>query len=180
MEWPEPEHGLRRAILEPGALARADQLFLEMGQSQAGGERHRQALATNKLERIILEIDMAQQSAGAIGIDERIRSVILTLQGRLNREISVADLARQAGLSESRFSHLFREDIGLSPMEYLEQARLDRARQLLLISDAPVSHIALQVGFMHPFHFSRRFKLRFKMSPTEFRRSGLQGDAKGS
>ncbi|MHB9025778.1 MAG: helix-turn-helix domain-containing protein [Armatimonadota bacterium] len=80
-------------------------------------------------------------------------------------------LAGVALLSASRFAHLFRARIGVSPMRYLQQVRIEEARRLLATTMNPINDIARRVGFSDPLHFSRVYKTVTAHSPTAYRQS---------
>ena len=90
---------------------------------------------------------------------------------------SLADLARAAGMSRSKFAKVFAETVGSPPMEFVSRARLDKARQLVLSTDLSISDIANHAGFASRSHFSRSFRNAFGIDPTRMRRNGLNGDA---
>ena len=65
---------------------------------------------------------------------------------------------------------LFREHLGKTPHEYVDEIRLRHAEQLLLLSDGNIYEISSQCGYKTPEHFTRRFKLRYGMTPTIWRK----------
>jgi AraC-like DNA-binding protein len=81
-------------------------------------------------------------------------------------KISLGKLSRQCALSPSRLSELFRESLGLSPMQYHNQLRIDKARQLLRHSDMNVTQIAEYLGFSSVHYFSRFFKTHTGLAPS--------------
>ena len=84
-------------------------------------------------------------------------------------------LAASAGLSLSRFRHLFRASQSCTPNQYARRARLIRAAVLLRQSDAPIKVVWLDLGFKSAAHFSRTFRAQFGIQPTGFRNgSGLE------
>lgn len=85
--------------------------------------------------------------------------------------LDLAALARRASVTPNHLIKLFREHIGITPVEYLWQVRLDQSVTLLRETGLSVSEIAYQTGFKNPFHFTRRFRTRFGVSPRSFRRS---------
>ncbi|OQW74811.1 MAG: AraC family transcriptional regulator [Proteobacteria bacterium ST_bin13] len=85
---------------------------------------------------------------------------------------TLGELARVAGMSRSKFAKAFAETVGSPPMEFVARTRLDRARDLLLSTELPVSSIASHVGFASRSHFSRAFRTVFGTDPTGMRRSG--------
>jgi AraC family transcriptional regulator of arabinose operon len=87
----------------------------------------------------------------------------------LREKIAIEALAEVVGLSSSRLSYLFKRQNGITPQQYFEQQRLERARQLLELTDLPVKAIAADVGFDNPFYFTLRFKRHLGESPREYR-----------
>lgn len=80
-------------------------------------------------------------------------------------------LASMTHLSRSRFSHLFTELIGYSPYHYLQRIRMDKARDMLLLSSLSISDVAENVGFSDPLYFSRIFKKYYGLSPQIYRKT---------
>ena len=85
--------------------------------------------------------------------------------------VTIAELALNAGYSVDHFSRIFQKIMGLRPQNYIIQAKIERARQLLAESDLTVGAIAEIVGFQEIFYFSRQFRQKTGQTPTEFRRS---------
>ena len=102
--------------------------------------------------------------------DDRLRHIIIQMNQNYSKNIDLDSYAAAAGLSRSRFLHLFKESTGQSPHAFLLNLRLSRAAELLLSTNDTVSQIAFAVGFSDPFYFSRLFKKHFSLSPDAFRR----------
>lgn len=100
----------------------------------------------------------------------RMEAVIGFLHGRIDSEIRVADCAEIAGLSRYAFCRFFLRTTGDTLVEYVNKMRIDRARELLVETELPVSHIALDVGYRTISYFNRVFHSLVGMTPTEFRR----------
>ena len=103
-------------------------------------------------------------------LDPRVIWAISEMRRRVSNRINMAELARRANLSRSRFTHLFRQQIGVSPSQYLHDYRLDRARLFLETTTLSVKDVMTAVGFTDPSHFSRDFRTKFGVSPREWRR----------
>ena len=84
-------------------------------------------------------------------------------------EINMNDLARQIGMSYSRFRSLFKEHTGSSPHQYLLSIRMNKARELLRHTELPVSDIAYRTGFSSPYYFARLFKTKTGRTPSDYR-----------
>ncbi|MES2952731.1 MAG: AraC family transcriptional regulator [Pseudomonadota bacterium] len=97
----------------------------------------------------------------------KIQRSIQFIRTQYHRPVGIAELASHSAMSPSHYAHTFREIAGVSPMRYLRGLRLDEARMLLLRGGLRASEVAAQVGFESPEHFTREFRRRFGVSPTE-------------
>jgi len=85
--------------------------------------------------------------------------------------VTVADMARQAGLSRGHFSERFRAAFGESPHQYLLSRRLERAANLLRTTDWSVARICTAVGLSSIGSFTTSFRRMYAATPTEYRRT---------
>ena len=85
--------------------------------------------------------------------------------------LTVRDVADAANLSESRLSHLFREQLATTVMDYLLEVRVSRAKTLLLTTGMTCTEITYETGFNEPSYFTRCFRRSVGSSPREFRKS---------
>jgi AraC-like DNA-binding protein len=88
-------------------------------------------------------------------------------------QLTVGNIAQAAHVSVRHLDRLFRKWRGMSPMQYLRDLRLRRARALLESSGLRVSEIAREVGFEDPLHFSRVFRVAMGCSPLAHRKTTL-------
>jgi transcriptional regulator GlxA family with amidase domain len=88
---------------------------------------------------------------------------------RLADSLTLADLARATGLSKQHLIYLFNRETGRPPVEYYLRLKMQRAGQLLDLTDLSVKEIAGAVGISDPYYFSRLFKRMMGCSPTEYR-----------
>lgn len=82
---------------------------------------------------------------------------------------SVSQLASLANLSEKRFISNFKNTVGLSPGQYINQLRMRKAAELIRNTDKKMSEIAGMIGYADQYAFSKAFKRTFGESPTDFR-----------
>lgn len=169
--WPALAPGIHQLSLS-GDLAAAVENDLRAVEAVLHGRgRLKKELAMNALERAILRCDAANPRNKAGGIsDERIENTVRWLNRNCQESPGIDELARRAGMSRSRFYELFIQQTGLTPVGYIEQQRLGRARHLLAYSNMTVSEIGGQLGYASPFYFSLRFKKREGRSPLDYRR----------
>lgn len=88
--------------------------------------------------------------------------------GHYQEPLTLESLAQMAGLSVSHYSRLFKKYIGYSPIDYLTHLRVDRAKELLVLSDYRLKSIAHSVGYTDEFYFSRIFKKVTGISPRDY------------
>lgn len=104
-------------------------------------------------------------------IDPRVRRVIALLEENYQRELSLEVLARSVRLSIWHLSHLFKKDVGASPLQHLRSLRMRRARVLLATTFLTVKEIMHKVGVHDQSHFAKDFKRIYGLTPTEYRSS---------
>ena len=86
-------------------------------------------------------------------------------------DLSLCDVAHYVNMSVSYFSVVFKKEEGESFSEYLTKVRLDKAKELLLLSNYRSYEIAIMVGYANATYFSTMFKKKFGVSPTDFRKA---------
>lgn len=83
-------------------------------------------------------------------------------------KITISNLASVCNMSESSFSRIFKEELLVSPMEYLINIRINKAKKLLRSKSKNITEIALECGFSSLSHFSSSFIKHEKISPREY------------
>jgi AraC family transcriptional regulator of arabinose operon len=132
--------------------------------------RQRELFAMNALEEVLLWCGTQNPSTEQGRIDPRVRDCLDALCRDLAARLTLDTLAARAGLSVSRLAHLFREQVGMTPQQFQERQRLERARQMLELSGRGIGDIAADVGYENPFYFTLRFKKWTGLSPRDYRR----------
>ncbi len=87
--------------------------------------------------------------------------------------ITMDDIAESAHLSVNYFGHLFKEEVGVTPIQYLLNIRMEAARELLL-TDLNISEVARMVGINDPYYFSRVFSRANGASPLQYRKKMIK------
>ena len=101
----------------------------------------------------------------------QVQEAILFMRENLASKLAVADVASSVHISPSHLSHLFKEETGMSVMDYFTALRIDEAKRLLAMPQLTVAQVSAAVGFQDPAHFSRTFKRTEGISPTAYRQS---------
>ena len=102
-------------------------------------------------------------------MDPRVEKIEQLMRENVQREWSLLELAQAVNLSVWRLSHIFAAEVGKSPMQYLRQLRMERAKFLLDTSFLSVKEITHQVGLNDESHFVRDFKKVYGDAPTRYR-----------
>lgn len=98
-----------------------------------------------------------------------VQKVVDLIENRLCDPPTLGELALLAGLSRTYFSPLFKEVVGVRLRDYLLQARINKAKNLLSDINLTIKQIAYDVGFRDPDHFSQTFKKKTGITPTNWR-----------
>jgi transcriptional regulator GlxA family with amidase domain len=101
-------------------------------------------------------------------MDRRIERVINTMESD-PALCTPRALAASIRLSNSRFRHLFKQEVGTTPAKYIKQLRLQKAALLLTTTYDPLKTILRKVGLTSSTHFLRDFREMYGMSPGEYR-----------
>ncbi|MFE1925520.1 GlxA family transcriptional regulator [Streptomyces asoensis] len=99
--------------------------------------------------------------------------------GRLHESIQLRDMAAQEAMSVRTFTRRFREEVGISPGQWLTQQRVERARHLLESSDRSVDRIARDAGFGTAQSMRQHLQTALGVTPTAYRRTFRTGDGAG-
>jgi AraC-like DNA-binding protein len=100
---------------------------------------------------------------------ERLWTARRVIDGRYAEPLVIEDVARAAGLSLYHFIREFRRFFGCTPGRYLRERRLTRARQLLAVTDLPVTDVCFAVGFESLGSFCTLFRRSEGTTPVAFR-----------
>lgn len=184
-------------LLFPVAMARAEwrELLDERVRSVLrSGER----LQTTRLSEAAVEaLDLLERaerrSTGALGLmiwvldqfasnvpvhrtlHPAVERALCELEDNPSRDWTAARLGQTVGLDRAYLSRLFKAHVGVGPMAYLAMLRSERAASLLRGSHLNCGEVGLAVGYSDANLFSRRFRGRFGVSPSQYRRRWLAG-----
>lgn len=103
-------------------------------------------------------------------MDGRIFQLKYLLSEKLDHDWTVEEMAEIVELSVPHFQKLFKANLGVPPMAYLHDIRLEKACESLKNSFRRLKQIGIEVGITDNSHFTRDFKGKFGVTPTEYRK----------
>jgi AraC family transcriptional regulator len=168
--WPEP--GCSSVVMATRFLDAALQIW---------DEDQARAKSQIKVAAAMLRIDtdeppIQDKSIGRVVpglVPWQARKVREFIDGSLNSKIRLQDCAGKARLSASHFSRAFKATFGTTLLDYIHRRRVERAQQLMLISEQPLAQIALSCGFGDQAHYCRVFRTMVGLSPNAWRRQNM-------
>jgi AraC family transcriptional regulator len=104
----------------------------------------------------------------------RLRRVAELVHAKIEEELSLGEMAEEAGLSTAHFSQTFRKSTGKSPHQFVLNHRVERAKRMLRAADMRILDVAVACGFKTQQHFARVFRQLCGASPTEYRQEFLR------
>lgn len=105
-------------------------------------------------------------------VPEKIDKARLIIRERINSIIYPEEIAASLNMSYTWFRRMFRQYTGMAPAQYITQLKVQKAKELLSVSNRPVKEIALELGYDSIDYFSTLFKKQTGFSPGEFRNLG--------
>ena len=133
-------------------------------------EAERNALEVLQIEKARSPSDIQPRKPAFIECqDPRLKAALIIMENHVDNKLSMPKLAASVGLSRRQLERLFREKTKNSPALIYKRVRLERAKQLLTQTRAPMIEIAIETGFENASHFSRLFHQTFGQSPSKFR-----------
>jgi transcriptional regulator GlxA family with amidase domain len=131
------------------------------------------AMARRVAEHLSICSDEALKSifADVVGSTpaEKVRVAAHWLQDNCRRAVTIEDAAQVAAMSERSLLRHFRNELGMTPSDYLMNARLQVVCALLIETDLPVDKVAKRAGMTSGDHLARSFRRHMKTSPSEYR-----------
>lgn len=122
-----------------------------------------------------------RQEEGEKSVHRRIQSVLEYVQREYAGELGSGDLAKFVNMSETHFRRLFVQIVDLSPMDYVNMVRIQKACELMRKSDDSMEQVAAKVGYQTITTFNRNFKKFMGTSPYQWKRNdGGQDEARRS
>ena len=169
-----------QSIRFPDVLKAADPFYMEEAfrklvsvfnsQASCHGLETREILLhiLNRIIQQILTDEKGNKENKTYSYAEVIKNYIIL---NFSRKITTKDLAQVLGVGSNYIGKIFKKETGEKLLEYINNYRLDRAKELLMGTREPVEEIAYQVGFNDVLYFNRCMKKKYGQPPAEIRNS---------
>lgn len=132
------------------------------------------ALCVHLLQREHGQWRQSPPAPAVSGVRSELRHAVAYIQDNLSTDLSLASIAREAGLSACYLARLFTEAFGVPPHQYVIQARIERAKSLMTHGGLTPGDAARQTGFADQSHFTRHFKRLAGVTPSAFAREHIR------
>ncbi|MEM8585638.1 MAG: AraC family transcriptional regulator [Bacteroidota bacterium] len=139
------------------------------------GHPQKDLFVNMNLQELLIRIMQAESSTyhladAELKSNHRLAHVINYIRDNLHEKLSVSDLSQQAHMSESSFYRTFKNEIGATPLDFIQEERLTLASSLLRSTDKSISRISDYCGFSSLSYFAKVFKRWAGVSPSKFRK----------
>ena len=168
--WPEIYSGAMSLSFEPTLRHKIEFALAQALEVQRSAWDFREEMMQNLMEQVLLWCHTANPTSRHAGMHEGVLKAMHFISRRFAESIGIDEVARHAGMSRSHFIRLFHQETGITPRRFIEDCRISEATHLLRTRNLSAAEIAFACGFSDPARFSRVFKIRTGLSPSDLRR----------
>lgn len=157
-------------------IERAEQIVKDMLSNKKltlDGQMKRSAGMYILLSDMIAAHEVEASGDSPVGFISYAQYAARYINNHFYEKIRIQDLAKHIGISRSYLVKLMKQEIGMSPQEYLIETRMRKASDLLGRSNDPVRSVAAECGYDDALAFSKVFKSRFGLNPSEYRHAHM-------
>ena len=146
-------------------------LFKEAIHNAKRQEKHFQQLLAgivNYMLGIIFTIDENKKIKASMN-HEIVEKARQYMHQHIDKNLEIPSIAEYLNISYSSFRHTFKQYTGIAPSQYYLNLKLQRAKDMLRSTTAPIKEISYHLHFDTPEYFTKLFKLKTGMTPSQFR-----------
>ncbi|HEY0100430.1 MAG TPA: AraC family transcriptional regulator [Pyrinomonadaceae bacterium] len=164
---------VKTSINDPLVIGIGQALLAELETDAPGGRLYAESLANVLAVHLLRHYtaagggDMRRFIGGLSG--QRLRRVLAFVADNYERDLSLDDLAGEAGMSTFHFAREFKRATGTTPHQHLIKFRVEHAKALLAEGEMPLAEVGLRSGFSHQSHFTRLFRKLTGTTPQSYR-----------
>lgn len=118
---------------------------------------------------------LSQAKQVVVTQDSRVRKVIRHIHKNIEKSITINELASICFLSDDHFIRLFKQEINQTPVNYINQKKIETAQLMMVVQNSPIKDIACSLSFENISYFNKLFKRYTGQTPTEYRDSSREG-----
>jgi len=104
----------------------------------------------------------------------KFNNIIHFIKNNIAKKITIKELAEMENLNKVYFSNSFSKAIGMPPIQYITEQKLNHAMHLLVTTNKSIKEICFLLGYSSEMYFSRIFKIKTGVSPTTFKNNALK------
>ncbi len=113
--------------------------------------------------------NLLERKSSKLQTSNRIAFVIEYIKSHLSEPITIAQLSKMAYMSESNFYRVFKNELGVSPVQFINECRVEKAIDMLRVPGIQVKEVYMACGFNNLSYFVRTFKKVKEMTPSQFK-----------
>lgn len=134
-------------------------------------------LAKSKLMEIfsyyVMNINVDEIIFKNLSSIEKLSKILAYIDSHIEHNITIHELAEIAYMHPNYFIRLFKQQIGVPPIQYIARKKIEKAKELLISTQASVGEIAHDLGFSDLYYFSKQFKKNVGLTPSEYRQGAV-------
>jgi AraC-like DNA-binding protein len=149
--------------------------FIRIGVKERSKEKD--LIASFALKELLIRLtqtqarEMLEKTYKSLAGNNRIAFVVDFIKNNIRENLSLELLSEKACMSKAHFSRCFKQELGLSPTEFIVKERLGLAKQYLKTGDFQIQEVCFMSGFNNITYFIRAFKNEFGITPKVFQSS---------
>ena len=154
------------AGLDEKLLELFEELFEEVREQRPRYQMRSAAVIMRILSQVL---GSAEKSEGEGGEDLLVRRSKFIMAEHIYGNVSMEAIGEKLGVTQIRFHEVFKAYTGMTPYQYFIQLKINKAKELLASDRYTVKEAAFRLGFEDPFYFSRLFKKKTGVAPSQWR-----------